>query len=58
MVNVCDVPEQFTPALRYCGVTVTVETRGFDPELDAVNEFIVPLPLAAKPMLVRLFVQV
>jgi hypothetical protein len=54
MVKVWAVPEQ----LPDTGVTVNVAVTGVDPVLVAVNEGIVALvPLAAKPMVVLLLVQ-
>ena len=58
MVNVTGVPVQVVPALVKVGVTVMVAVTGADPRLTAVKAAIFPEPLAAKPMLVVLFVQV
>ena len=57
MVNVCAAPVQVRPALVYEGVTVMVAVTGVVPVLVAVNEAMLPLPLAARPMPVLLFVQ-
>lgn len=53
MVKVCGVPGQ--PDI--VGVTVIVATTGVVPAFVAVNAAILPVPLAAKPMLGVLFVQ-
>ena len=53
MVNVVDEPVQ----LFALGVTVMVATCAVVPLLVAVNEAISPVPLAARPMLVLLLVQ-
>ncbi len=54
MLNVCETPVQ----LPDTGVTVNVAVTGVEPVLVAVNGGIIaPVPLAAKPMLVSLFVQ-
>lgn len=50
MVKVCDVPVQVIPPLLYTGVTVTSAITGDKPVLIAVNEGILPVPLAASPM--------
>lgn len=57
MVNVFDGPLQPTPLLVF-GVTVMVAVTGAVPVLIAVKEAMSPLPLAANPMLVLVFVQV
>ena len=57
MVNVCDVPVQVMPPLVKVGVTVIVPVTGAVVKLVAVKLLILPVPLAAKPMLVVLFVQ-
>jgi hypothetical protein len=57
MVNVFAGPVQVTPPITYSGVTVMVPTIGAAVLLVAVNEGILPEPLAAKPMAVLLFVQ-
>lgn len=54
MVNVVGVPTQ----LAVPGVTVMVAVTGAVPVFTPVNDGIGPLPEAAKPMLVLLFVQV
>ncbi len=54
MVNVTGVPLQPPVA----GVTVMVDVTGAAPGLVAVNEPILPVPLAARPMDVLLLVQV
>lgn len=56
MVNVIGVPGQVTPLLKF-GVTVMVATCGVVPALLATKLAILPAPLAARPMLVLLFVQ-
>jgi hypothetical protein len=58
MVNVCGNPVHVTPPPVYWGVTVTVATTAVDVELAAVNEAMSPVPLAASPMEVVLFVHV
>ena len=50
MVNVCGVPLQSTPSFEYTGVTVMVATTGVNPAFVAVNEAMLPVPLAASPM--------
>ena len=57
IVNVIGVPGHDTPALVYTGVTVTVAVTGEAVLLIAVNDPILPVPLAARPMLVLLLVQ-
>ena len=54
MVKVFDGPGQ--PAA--VGVTVIVPDIGVEPALVAVNDGMLPEPLAAKPIAVLLFVQV
>lgn len=56
IVNVIAVPGQVTPLLKF-GVTVIVATCGTFVALTAVKLAILPAPLAARPMLVLLFVQ-
>lgn len=59
MVNVCALPGQVTLLLVNCGVTVTVEVTMAELEgLRAANAVIFPVPLAARPIEVRLFAQV
>ena len=53
MVNVCGVPGQ--PAAD--GITVIVAVTGALVKLITVNTGIFPLPFAAKPIVVLLFVQ-
>ena len=53
IVKLVDVPAQ----LRLVGVTVMVAVTGALVLLVAVNEAMSPEPLAARPMLVLLFVQ-
>ena len=53
IVKFCAVPEQKFAT----GVTVKLATTGLVPELAAVKEPIFPLPLAARPIEVVLFVQ-
>jgi hypothetical protein len=43
-------PSHVTPALVKCGVTMIVATTGDVPALVAVNDGILPLPLAASPI--------
>ena len=50
-------PVQLTPPLVKVGVTVIVATTGAVPVLVAINEAILPLPEAARPILVTSFVQ-
>ena len=57
MVNVVAVPVQVTPPLVNEGVTVIVETIGVAPVFVAVNAGIFPVPEAASPIAVLLFVQ-
>jgi hypothetical protein len=54
IVKVLDVPTQPFAV----GVTVMVAIMGFDVAFIAEKAAILPVPLAAKPMLVVLFVQV
>ena len=53
IVKLVDVPAQ----LRFVGVTVMVAVTGALVLLVAVNDAMSPEPLAARPMLVLLFVQ-
>ena len=57
IVNVLGVPVQVTPALVKVGVTVMVATAAVEPVLVAINDGIFPVPLAASPIDVLLFVQ-
>ena len=57
MVNVCAVPVQVTPPNVEDGVTVMVEIIGAVVVLVVVKEAMLPVPLAAKPVAVLLFVQ-
>ena len=57
MVKVVAVPLQVIPALVNVGVIVMVAVTGVLPALMAVNEGMVLVPLAPRPMLVLLFVQ-
>ena len=57
IVNVVGVPVQVTPLLVYVGVTVIVATTGALVGLVAVKDAILPVPDAARPMLVLLLVQ-
>lgn len=57
MVKVTGVPVQVVPPLVKLGVTVIVAVTGAVPVLVAVNEAILPVPLAARPIEVVLFVQ-
>ena len=56
--NDCDVPEHVTPPFVYRGDTVTVATTGAVPVFTAVNNPIVPVPLAARPIDGVLFDQI
>jgi len=55
MVNVMGVPLHTNPAVT--GVTVTVAVIGLAPVFIALNDAILPLPLAASPMPGVSFVQ-
>lgn len=57
MVKLTGVPLQLTPPLVYVGVTVIVAVTGADVGLIAIKAGIVAVPLAARPMLVLLLVQ-
>ena len=57
IVNVFAVPVHVTPLFVYDGVTVIVAIIGELVVFVTVNAAISPVPLAAKPMLVVLFVQ-
>ena len=57
IVNVFGGPLQVTPLFVYCGVTVIVATTGAVPLFTAVKAPILPEPMAARPMLVALLVQ-
>ena len=57
IVNVVGVPMQLTPALVKVGVTVTVAVTGEVPVFVPAKAAILPVPLAAKPIDVLLFVQ-
>src|SRR5687768_11665254 len=57
MVKVSGAPVHVTDALVYEGVTVTVAVTGVVPLLTAVKAAIFPVPLAARPTDVVLFVQ-
>ena len=52
------LPGQLVPPLAKIGVTVMVATTGEEPELVAKKAEMLPVPLAASPMLVVLFIQV
>ena len=52
------LPGQLFPAFVKVGVTVIVATTGTEPELVAKKAEMLPVPLAARPMLVVLFIQV
>jgi hypothetical protein len=58
MVNDVPVPVQVTPALVKVGVTETVAWTGTVAVLLAVKTGMLPTPLAARPMVGWLFVQV
>ena len=58
IVNVCVGPLHVLVAYAKCGVTVIVAVTGDVPVLTALNDDMLPVPLAAKPMLVRSFVHV
>ena len=51
------IPLQVTPPLVYAGVTVIVAVTGAVPLLIAANEAMSPAPLAPRPIVVLLFVQ-
>lgn len=57
IVNVIGVPTQLTAPLVYVGVTVIVATTGALVTLIATKLAILPVPLAARPMLGALLVQ-
>lgn len=57
MVKVVLAPVQLTPLLVKVGVTVMVAFTGVLPVLIAVNDGMVLLPLAARPIDGSLFVQ-
>jgi hypothetical protein len=57
IVKVRGVPVQVVPPLVKLGVTVIVAVTGDVPVLTAANEAMLPVPLAAKPIEVVLFVQ-
>ena len=57
IVNVFDVPSQFTPPPLNLGVTVMVATTADVPVFVAVKAAIFPEPLAASPIDGVLFVQ-
>jgi hypothetical protein len=50
MVKVFVGPSQVTPPLVKCGVTMIVATTGAVPLFIAVNDGILPVPVAANPM--------
>ena len=59
IVKVVGVPVQTAPpGIVYEGVTVTVAVTGVVPVLTPVNDGMLPVPLAAKPIEVLLFVHV
>jgi len=57
MVKVVEAPVQVTPAFVKEGVTVMVATTGAVPAFRVVNEAMLPVPLAARPIAGVLFVQ-
>ena len=57
IVNVIGVPVQLTAPFVITGVTVIVAVIGADVVFVAVNDAMLPLPLAAKPIEVVLLVQ-
>ena len=57
MVNVLAGPVQLIPPLVNVGVTVIVAVTGVLPPLMAVNDGIVLVPLAPKPIVILLLVQ-
>jgi hypothetical protein len=57
IVKVIGAPSQFNPPLLNVGITIIVATSGTVPVLMAVNGRIFPVPLAANPIVVLLFVQ-
>ena len=58
IVNVIELPVQVTAVPVNDGVTVIVATTGTRVAFTAVNDAMSPEPLAARPMLVLLFVHV
>jgi hypothetical protein len=58
MVKLTGVPKQSTPPPLKTGVTVMVAKTGVLPALTGVNVGILPVPLAARPIVLLLFVQV
>ena len=50
IVKLLGVPTHVTPPLVKLGVTVTVAVTGVVPVLMAVNEEMLPVPLAARPI--------
>jgi hypothetical protein len=58
MVNVRGVPVHSVPPFRKLGVTVIVAVTGALVVLVAVNEAMLPVPLAPRPIDVLLFVHV
>ncbi len=58
IVKLFDGPSQVTPPLLKCGVTMIVATTGAVPLFIAMNDGILPLPAAARPIDGRLFVHV
>jgi hypothetical protein len=58
MVKVFVGPSHVLPPLLKCGVTMIVATTGALPTLVATNEGILPEPLATRPILILLLVQV
>ena len=57
MIKFSEEPTQDTPPLVKVGVTVTVAVTGDVPPFNAVNDAILPVPLAASPMAGLLFTQ-
>ena len=58
MVNVIGIPEQVIPARSYSTPTVIVAVTGVKELFVATNDGILPVPLAAIPILGLLFVQI
>src|SRR5450759_4259526 len=58
IVKVFVGPSHILPPLLKCGVTMIVATTGTVPVFMATNVGISPVPVAARPMVISLFVQV
>ena len=57
MVKLCVEPVHVPPALVYVGVTINVDVTVLAVLFAPANEAMFPVPLAAKPIDVVLFVQ-